>query len=418
MEDFGVNYFNFVIEDEYFRGEKQETNLYNENNKIDEPRGNNSSTGEGNNSNNQNLDFDKKESNCNHFTNGRNGIYINLDDSLNEQKTIPNKNSGEILNNPDIFQCDNKIEPNQNKAPIIENMSTINGQQILTSNLMIAYKMKELFDTTEINYDTLKDMQMLRKKRKRRTKDIVAEEKNQKKNNETKIKKKRGRLKGESKGKVKINHSKDADDNIIKKINSFFLEKIRNWLNNSFLDDNLHFQTFKFRKKHKKKIFAKLSPKIITNKVKKNFILEIIDTKFKDIFSSYEISPKYKRIESNNNKELINDIYNETNQVFVKYILELTFLEALNYFNGQTTDDTVKSFFANNYNYKQELVEQFIKNFDKIDIFMDNIYQNLKREKKKTEIKEYLDRVSVLCLNYKQSFEKKYERKDKNSMDK
>ena len=70
------------------------------------------------------------------------------------------------------------------------------------------------------------------------------------------------------------------------------------------------------------------------------------------------------------------------------------------------------------YNYKQELVEQFIKNFDKIDIFMDNIYQNLKREKKKTEIKEYLDRVSVLCLNYKQSFEKKYERKDKNSMDK
>ena len=49
---------------------------------------------------------------------------------------------------------------------------------------------------------------------------------------------------------------------------------------------------------------------------------------------------------------------------------------------------------------------------------MDNIYQNLKREKKKTEIKEYLDRVGVLCLNYKQSFEKKYERRDKNSMDK
>ena len=69
---------------------------------------------------------------------------------------------------------------------------------------MIAYKKKELFDTTEINHDTLKDMQMLRKKRKRRTKDIVAEEKNQKKNNETKIKKKRGRLKGESKEKLKI----------------------------------------------------------------------------------------------------------------------------------------------------------------------------------------------------------------------
>ena len=417
MEDFGVNYFNFTIEEEYFRGEKQETNLYNENNKIDEPRGNNSSTGEGNNSNNPNLDFDKKESNYNHFTNGRNGIYINLDDSLNEPKTIPNKNSGEILNNPDILQYNNKIEPNQNKALIIENMSTINGKQVLTSNLMISNKMKELFDTTEINYDTLRDMQMLRKKRKRRTKEVVTKEKNQK-IDEVKIKKKRGRLKGESKGKVKINHSKDADDNIIKKINSFFLEKIRNWLNNSFLDNNLHFQTFKFRKKHKKKIFAKLSPKIITNKVKKNFILEIIDTKFKDIFSSYEISPKYKRIESTNNKDLIKDIYDENNQVFVIYILELTFLDALNYFNGQTTDDTVKSFFANNYNYNQELVEQFIKNFDKIDIFMDNIYQNLKREKQKTEIKEYLDRVSVLCLNYKQSFEKKYERKEKISTDK
>ena len=420
MEDFGVNYFNFTLEEDYYPGEKQATNLYNESNKNEEQKGNSSTGGDMNNSNNQNIEADKKDNNDNHIMNEANDIYSNLEETINELKTLANKNiNGEVINNLDILQYNNKIEPNQNKNIITENMSTINGNQILTSNLMINNKMQELFNSTEINYDNLKDMQMLKKKKKRRTKEAINKERNEKKNSDIIVEKQRGRLKKYNldksyhiNGITNINHTRDDDDNIVKKINTFFLEKILNWLNNSFIDDNLKFQTKKFRKKNKQKLFAKLRPKLITNKVKKTFILQIINTKFKEIFSTFPMSPKYKKISPTSNKDLIDIIYKEKKQPFVIYILELTFLEGLNYFNGQISDEKVKSFFEKNFNYNKELINEFISKFDKIDVFLDDLYQKLENEKSKEEIKDYLNKINVLCLNYKQSFEKKYERKE------
>ena len=49
-------------------------------------------------------------------------------------------------------------------------------------------------------------------------------------------------------------------------------------------------------------------------------------TKFKDIFSN-DISPKFKTIEKQDNKILIEEIYPEKKQYLIIFILELTFLK-------------------------------------------------------------------------------------------
>ena len=79
-------------------------------------------------------------------------------------------------------------------------------------------------------------------------------------------------------------HSKISDDNIIKKINSKYLESVRNWLNKSFIDDNGHFEDLEERKKSNKKLFLKISPKIITTKLKKACMMNTMKLKFKNIF--------------------------------------------------------------------------------------------------------------------------------------
>ena len=415
MAESEYNYFNYSIEEEYFdTGEKQEGNFYNENRSEEQKVC--SSTGEGNNSNNQS---EKKDNSDNHLTNGGNDIYNNIEENINDAKTSANKISNG--DNLDIFQYNNKNEFNQNKAISNENISTINGNQILTSNPIINNKMQELFDSTEINYDNLQNMQMLKKKKRRRKKEEILKERSEKITVEIEGKKKSiGRLKKKLIGKVLINHSKDADDNIIKKINATLLDSVRIWLNNSFLDEDsvqTHFQSQLSRKKKKKLLFAKLCPKLITNKVKKGFILKMINTKFKDIFSKFEISPKYKNISNFNNKELIDNIYKENEQnmqnkqPFVIYILELKFIDALNYFSGQISDEKIKSFFAGK--FSEELINQFISKFNKIEKFLDDLYKTLSEDgNSKEEIKDYLDKIIVLCLNYKQSFEKKYERSE------
>ena len=353
------------------------------------------------NSNNPNIDSEKRDYNDNHLTNGGNDIY-SLDYYTNVAKEAINKKSTESLN---------KNSTGENKINSNENMSTINGNQIITSNLIINNKKQELFNSTEINFDNLKKMQMLKQKRKRRKKAEVLKERNQKMHIEIKKEKRIGRLKKVSKGKVKANHSNDADDNIVKKINTALLESIRNWANSSFLDDTLKFQDKRFMEKHKKIFLAKLRPDLITNIVNKDFILRLINTKFKDIFSDYLISPKYKNSPPDNNKKLIKIIYKDNKQPFIRYILELTFLEGLNYFNGEISDETVKSYFNENFNYSEELINEFIGKFDKIGKFMDDFCKkSLKDGKNEEETKDYLNKFIVLCLNYKQSFEKKYKR--------
>ena len=413
MDDDIENYINFSLEDEYFKHEKRNIDLLYEG-KIEDPK--NVSTGENHNPNS--LKLEGNIINDNQLLSGQSNIYNNLDNLINIEKNSDIKNliNEPISLNSDVFHYNHRTDqPNLNQVTSTSHFNTVNGRQIITTNDIITNKFQEIFKDHNINIDKISDMQYLRKKKKRRKKNEILKDQIFAKG--IKLSKKKGRIKTETKksGKIKVNHPKDADDNIIKKINTFLIEEIRKWLNCSFLNDNFDdFQTEKFRTKKKKGIFMKLSPKsknLISTKIKRELILKILDTKFKDIFRDNNISSKYKNPNPNNNKELIDKIYEEKNQDFVIFILEMTFSEGLNFFNGLIPDENIIEYFKKNYNYNDTLINKFIKNFGKIGKLYDKLLKN--NDKSIEETKTYFSKINVLCLNYKQSFKDKYSRKDK-----
>lgn len=412
MDEDGENYINYAFDDGYFKHEKSNIDLLYEG-KFEDPK--NVSTGENHNPNS--LRLENNILNENQLLNGQSNIYNNLDNIINIEKNSDNKNLvGEPPSiNSDIFHYKTE-QPNLNQVTSTSHYNTVNGRQIMTTNDIITNKFQEIFkDDPNINVDKLSDMQYLRKKKKRRKKNEILKENIFAKG--IKLSKKKGRIKTETKnsGKIKVNHPKESDDNIYKKLNTFLIEDVRKWLNSSFLDENFtDFQTEKFRIKKKKGIFMKLCPKsenLISTKIKRELILKTLDTKFKEIFRDNKISSKYKDPNPNNNKELIDKIYEEKNQDFVMFILEMTFLEGLNFFNGQISNEYIIQYFRKHYNYNDTLINKFINNFGKIGKLYDKLLKN--NDKNIEETKTYFSKINVLCLNYKNSFVEKYSRKDK-----
>ena len=373
-----------------------------------------------NNDNNYYNNFNY--SNIYYFNNEKQNPYYNLNNNefaSNEiykyyiNKNNPNE-SNLILG--DEFQQNSQalIEQNDNKKTTNTNNITINGKQIYYTNEAVSIAFNDIFNNTEINLNNIKDMQLLKKKRKRRTKEEVQKEKEILKKEEFKKEKKSiGRKKKirYEEGIKLSEHSKIADDNIMKKINSYFLESIRNWLNKSFIDDFGCFQDLNNLKKLKKPIFLKIDPKLITINLKRKSVINTMNMKFKDIFSN-NISKKYKKIDNEENRKLIQDIYQKQNQFFIIFILELKFIEAFNFFNGQNNLEDYKKFFLEK-NIKEDIINKFINNFDKIDKFIKNLFAKQDKNKETLEeIQDYLQRVSILCLNYKEWFQKKYNRSE------
>lgn len=313
------------------------------------------------------------------------------------------------INNSDVLQGNKKIEIQQNKTST-NYISTINGKQINTSNKMMDKTFTELFGSPEGNNQTLLTFQMTKTKNKRRTKEEIERDKNSSVIKKPNIMKKRGRQKkGDRNGDSK--HSRCADDNASKRINTAYFRNLRNWLNRSFIDENLNFMNEEENKLTKKNYFLKLNP-IINNKIKKDIRIEIMEKKLKDLFSDYDLSIKYKNPLKSHNKNLITKIYDEQNQPFVKFILELSYLEGLKYFSGQITDEEMIEKFKANYicTYDEQLIRKFIGNFEKIDIFLKTLYDKLIKELSKEEIKDYFSKIKYLCLNYKESFVDKNKR--------
>lgn len=406
MED---DYNEYILQNLIYPYQPEKNDFYNENNKSEDQKF--VSIGENHVSNK--VSSEKNFLNEKLVNNYPNNLY-NIDDINNVEKNSDNKfniNDGLSLN-PDVLQYNNnnKIEqPNLNRENFTSQYNTVNGKQIITTNDMISNKLHEIYGTQEINLNNLKNMQYLKVKRKRRKK--IEIERDKLNNKEENVNKKRGRIKKGFKKieNQKVNHSKESDDNIIKKINSFYIEEIRKWLNKSFLNEKLSaFQSEKARAK--KGCFMKLSPKLISTKIKKNIVLKILNTKLKDIFLTNEISSKYTNVKLDANKKLIDKIYQDNNQHFVIFILEMTFLDGLNYFNGQITDDQIINYFKNNFNFSEKMLKQFVNNFGKIEKLIEKVYIDGKKNGEDT--KEYVARINVLCLNYKESFENKCDRRE------
>ena len=347
-----------------------------------------------------------------------NYIFFSVDNTNREEKfgqeNDNNGNEGIIERdiNSNILQKHQNLEYNHIKTTTFQ-CDTINGKKIIIKNDLMNKKFEEKFPKEEFVMDDFKDMQFVRKKNERRT-NAEIEKTKQSSDPGPKLKKKIGRHKKDSKEvyptEEKI-HGKDRDDNIIKKLNSFYLESIRNWLNKSFVDEKLNFLEEKVNKKKMRNYFIKLEPKIINNSLKKEIRIEILDKTFRNIFYSYSTSPLFKNHSKSSNKDLIEKIYNENNQPFVMYILGLTFLEGLNYFNGQITDEGVIEYFKKKYNFDEEIILKFINRFEKFDKFFDKIFEE-NEGGDKNDLFKYLAKTSILSLNYKESFLYKSERKE------
>ena len=90
----------------------------------------------------------------------------------------------------------------------------------------------------------------------------------------------------------------------------------------------------------------------------------------------------------------------------------MTFLEGLNYFNGQITDESIINYFKKNTIYDEKIITKFIQNFSKIGAFLDKLHKDNKGEIDDNSLKNYFQKICVLCLNYQDSFENKYDRKE------
>ena len=332
---------------------------------------------------------------------------------FNNKNIISNEtfvNEGELIH----VNSENYIEQNDYKKTSNtsnkNNTVNLNGKQITTKNEAVTDALNEMFNRSEININNIQNLQFMKKKNKRRTKIEVKNEK-EIKSKEVKNKLKLGRKRKNEISENPSTHSKNSDDNIIKKINSFFLESVRNWLNNSFINEFGNFETEKDRKKSKKGLFMKLDPKKITTNLKRRDVINIMDDEFKKIFSN-DISKKYTTSERNKNQKLIDELYKNNNQPFVIYILESKFMDIFNYFNGENNGANFKQDFLDR-NINENKVNYFLNNFDKIGKFLSKVKKKQEKINEPQEkIENYIKKITLLCLNYKSWFESKYNRSE------
>ena len=188
---------------------------------------------------------------------------------------------------------------------------------------------------------------------------------------------------------VKGNHTKIDNDNMIRKIKSFFGKSLYKYLNRIFIGEDQ---------------LLKLNIDI-NRRLKQDFNVKLFDMKLKDIYLESDISDKYKYKTKEDNIKLINKIYKEQKEIEVITILNLTYYEAFKIFIRKIDSDIFDN------NLKEKIKETQIlnnKKFEDITVLLNNIEKNGKDNgEKKEDINEYKRKIIELCLNFKKWFEDK-----------
>ena len=195
-------------------------------------------------------------------------------------------------------------------------------------------------------------------------------------------------------------HDKFKGDNIIRKIKVHIIqEKIISIINTSL----------KSKKKGKKKLL-KLYQKDLTS-LKKDKNLELMNTTLKDIYTKNKIGEKYLDNKGKYNEKLINEIYSNDEYIELQKLLNLTFIEFYNIYTHKLT--------------KKDLDENLIQKMKNISFFNSNNFQgievyinNLKEKNKKKGMSDdendvYINTFKQYCRKYKEWFEKKVGRNEK-----
>ena len=258
---------------------------------------------------------------------------------------------------------------NKKRRKEIEDNENINSEQE-----------KEIVDTKNLNdKEDLKDMK---------------EKKENKINNKPLFKTKEqnkipfGRKKQEEKNKgVKGNHNRYSEDNIIRKIKSFFGKSIYKYINKSLKDSKI----------------LKLEIDINKN-LKRDLNIKLFKKTLKEIYLESKISNKYKDEKQGHNIDLIKKIYSENKEIEVIKILNLTYLEAFNIFRRKIMKE-------------QNINENLLKKIEGIDILDNHKFEDItslldkiKKEEEKNkngDINKYLNDVKYLCEKFENWFKDK-----------
>ena len=292
--------------------------------------------------------------------------YYDQNSFLNEK--VENENIGKFRLNDPPLENDNMIN---NNIPFEEKSTGFNSKII---------KLQE--KTNEIKKDAKNeenfDIQLKKKKRK----------------NFTENKTKRDDIKNLNRGRKKKDddeigkHTKYSEDNIILKIKVYIINSAKDLLNASFIYYYIDHKSF-----------LKLSlEKSKYKSVKKDFNVGLLKTKLKTIFFN-DISTKYKKnADINNNKLLIEKIYEEKKETDIIKILELTFEELLNIFRRTISSEL------------QEKINH-IKNFDKNFRYLTDL---IEEENIKGESEDYTNQIKYLTNCFENWFNDKKARRNKN----
>jgi len=217
----------------------------------------------------------------------------------------------------------------------------------------------------------------------------MEKESNQIQNDETirEKKKNKGRKKfiDESEGL----HTKDSQDNMFRKIKSFFVGSFHNYLNSIIEDPELKLTKIDF---------------YICKELKKEFNESLFEATLRLIYMTVNLSDKYSSLiktEPDKNRKIIERIFNENKEFEAIKILNLSFDEVYQIFISRYSPISPEL------RKKIEGTNILIsKEFWKLDEFLDCIkekFENEKNKKKNQEnIDEYISKVKKLCLELKE----------------
>ena len=136
------------------------------------------------------------------------------------------------------------------------------------------------------------------------------------------------------------------------------------------------------KKKYKTKSLCQLNPKIYSEKICRNKILILLDMSMKEVYTSAEVSTKYKYKKKKDNQKVIEKVYEDP---IIKRALDLTFRDLLQIFIKNV--DPNSDLFA-----KTKDLDILYREIDLLD-FLTEVRHKFEetKEKSQQEIKEYID---------------------------
>ena len=203
-------------------------------------------------------------------------------------------------------------------------------------------------------------------------------------------------------GKTKTDnvHNKLAGDNMIRKIKVHVIQdKIISLINNSL----------KSKKSGKKKLLKLIQKDITSLKRDKN--IELMNTTLKDIYGKNKIGKKYLENKGKYNEKLIDEIYKNDEYIELQKFLNLTFMEFYYIYTHKMTKKVLDEDLCQ----KMNNISLFNStNFQGIEVYIDKLAKkNKEKGMSDDENDEYIKTFKYYCAKYKEWFEEKVGRNEK-----